>query len=385
MLILESILEDAYFRIHLESSQEEQASILYYSKDTLYIADDMESPFRSAYTYEVIEFGPTTPKGKIRLNKLGGGVCDNSIIATYAFEFSGGELLLTTISDECPERDLSNFKYQGLFLDMPAIRPDSFTYLTFENKTEGILDYQDITRNWDLPYEGRPVYEIYDVYGFRRDKGEIWDPRGAMDISYFDKRVYFLSVFTTEGWKTVRFVNFDLDPNIEENSNIDISIEPNTLTNGLFQYNYNGNATVWYRIYDSDGNFIKNDMLLNGELPFNYIDLSSEPSGTYYLIAYEYDQSAIYPLVKYDLSTSIEDIRNIGFTIHPNPSETGIFQYTYDGNDRNASYQIYDGSGRLIKTDTLLSEGLVDLSMLPSSIYFMIVSDSSGKLSIMGA
>ena len=87
----------------------------------------------------------------------------------------------------------------------------------------------------------------------------------------------------------------------------------------------------------------------------------------------------------YEISTvtAIEDTRDISleYTVYPNPTEGSVRLTIGSPADDKYGFQIYDQSGKLIRSRTAIShETEISLENLPSSVYFLKVLRNSHEV-----
>ena len=63
------------------------------------------------------------------------------------------------------------------------------------------------------------------------------------------------------------------------------------------------------------------------------------------------------------------------YSVYPNPSTTGIYTITTEGNTIIKAFSI---DGRLIKTQTMSDETTLDLSTAPQGVYFLQITTDKG-------
>lgn len=109
-----------------------------------------------------------------------------------------------------------------------------------------------------------------------------------------------------------------------------------------------------------------------------FIDLDAEPGKTYnYSIApmnYFFLEAPVSEVIS--VTTQGEIVNSLGksinadnITIYPNPVKN-ILYFKYEGSFQNASYQLFNLQGRLLKQDNVISES-IDLSGIENGIYIL--------------
>jgi hypothetical protein len=62
------------------------------------------------------------------------------------------------------------------------------------------------------------------------------------------------------------------------------------------------------------------------------------------------------------------------FTVYPNPASDKLFLKSNKAATEKTSYSIVDVSGRVLLTDTIVSDESIDISMLSNGIYFITIA-----------
>jgi hypothetical protein len=80
-----------------------------------------------------------------------------------------------------------------------------------------------------------------------------------------------------------------------------------------------------------------------------------------------------------DIRVNTEDFYSIAFTITPNPT-SDLITITIAEGAASGSIQITDQTGRIVTTqDISTSQTTIDISALPSGLYFVSLTDRKGK------
>ncbi len=86
----------------------------------------------------------------------------------------------------------------------------------------------------------------------------------------------------------------------------------------------------------------------------------------------------IYKIIDQDLGTN--SFSKVGFTLSPNPSR-GLVKITTDAVSYPAKLQLYDLTGKIIKSSSLTeNDSMFDTSEFQSGIYVVSISDNSGAI-----
>jgi len=278
--------EDSYWTRSIEGNDPFASTIGYFGTDTLFVAETIDSEFFPAYKYEVLS------TDSIRFEHIS-GICGLTT-SHYTYKFVLEEAVFDLLIDSCEfgSGPFEIFTYQALNITLPPIEVNESEFISFfdENGIEGLIDYESNVFRWS------PPYHLYDIDGNLLQSGEIYYPRGQLDFKDYQNGVYYLSILRPKGWETIVLTNFDFKTSIEEWGNAEnFSLYPNPSPNGIFSFDYQGkDLHACYRIYDSNGKFIKEGNLLEQGI----IDLSQIAANMYILIIQDDTGIGTYQLMK---------------------------------------------------------------------------------------
>jgi len=194
----DNYLKDTYWRSILPGSNQAENGVIYFSSDTIFIAEDLSADFRTFQEYRLI--GNT-----IYVKAIKDFLCDPATEGIYTVQVEERLMRFELVEDSCliRSRDAPDFFYEFIGLEPPRTDTDSIEtpeLVSFHPipSPDGIFYYENIGRE-------RAQYIVYNRQGEEVKKGIIYS-KGQVNLFHLERGIYFLTIFSELGWQTYRIV-----------------------------------------------------------------------------------------------------------------------------------------------------------------------------------